>query len=310
MGTPNWCRCFAYSTPSSSAAPARPTSAPAIRTRHSSTVRSWSSTARAPRATTVRVPVRRERSAIEPSPRLCNAPNVGGSVSITTSSSSSSPTTTVATAPAGTRRASPSRAGCNATVATGGRSSARRSKIVRTDAPPDRQTRRPATNPSTSGIGARAAPKRSATSSRSSSVAPPPPSVASAPMVGPPSAPNASHSSRSNPPVSSDARTTEGGHSLAKNARNDSTRCSCSSLSERSTATRAARGEGRRHALPAADHRPVGVLLDVVQRRSRSRACAGAPPRSSRRTPPGPGVIPGNGECRLRTRRGGSDCGR
>ena len=52
-------------------------------------------------------------------------------------------------------------------------------------------SRRAVTSPSTSGMGARAAPKRSATSSRSSSAAPPPPSVGSAPIVGPPSAPNA-----------------------------------------------------------------------------------------------------------------------
>ena len=87
-------------------------------------------------------------------------------------------------------------------------------------------------------MGARTAPKRSATSSRSSSPAPPPPMVVSAPIVGPPSAPNASHNPRSNPSVSSDARTTAGGHSLAKNALNVSTSCSCSTLSERSTAVR------------------------------------------------------------------------
>ena len=65
MGTPNWWRCFAYSTPSSSAAPARPTSAPAMSTRHSSTACSWSATAAgtAARRRCAR-PSRSERSAI------------------------------------------------------------------------------------------------------------------------------------------------------------------------------------------------------------------------------------------------------
>ena len=88
-------------------------------------------------------------------------------------------------------------------------------EVVRTDAPPD-ATRRPATSPSTSGMGARTAPNRSATSSRSSSDGAAAAERRSAPIAGPPSAPNASQSSRSNPPVSSDVRTTAGGHSLAK----------------------------------------------------------------------------------------------
>ena len=110
-----------------------------------------------------------------------------------------------------------------------------RSKTGRAGAPPA-ASRRAATSPSTSGMGARTAPNRSATSSRSSSVAPPPPTAGSAPIVGPPSPPNASQSSASNPSVSSDARTTAGGHSLRKKVPNASTSCSCSSLSERSTA--------------------------------------------------------------------------
>ena len=85
-------------------------------------------------------------------------------------------------------------------------------------------------------MGASTAPHRSVTSSRSSSDAPPPPTTGSAPIAGPPSTPNASQSAASNPSVSSDARTTAGGHSLRKKVPKASTSCSCSSLSERSTA--------------------------------------------------------------------------
>src|SRR5206468_149790 len=83
-----------------SAAPARPTRAPAMSTRHSSTAPSWSSCAGAPCATTVRSPSRSERSATGPSARLCTEPGAAPSVSTLTSSSSSSPSTIVATEPA------------------------------------------------------------------------------------------------------------------------------------------------------------------------------------------------------------------
>ena len=95
------------------------------------------------------------------------------------------------------------------------------------------------------------------------------------PSPGRPSAPNASQSAASNPSVSSDARTTAGGHSLRKKVPTASTSCSCSSVSERSTAYGAlgvgalgvgARREGGGDAGPPAHHRPVGILLHPVER--------------------------------------------
>ena len=88
----------------------------------------------------------------------------------------------------------------------------------------------------------------------------------SAPIAGPPSAPNALPERGVESAGLLGARTTVGGHSLAKKVPNASTSCSCSSLSERSTAHGRARRrrERRRHALPPADHRPVGVVDDLV----------------------------------------------
>ena len=75
-----------------------------------------------------------------------------------------------------------------------------RRATARAGASPPRRAAARSPTPRPAGWAPSAAPKRSATSSRSSSAAPPPPSVGSAPIVGPPSAPNASQSSGSNPP--------------------------------------------------------------------------------------------------------------
>ena len=137
---------------------------------------------------------------------------------------------------------------------------------------------------------ARARPRSvSPTSSRSSSAAPPPPADGSTPIVGPAQCGDRAPelAGRSRPPPRRLARRV-GGHSLAKNARNASTSWSCSSVSERSTVLSASsarrRRERRRHALPAADHRPVGIVDDRRRGRCGSRACVGARRRSSPRT--------------------------
>ena len=92
-------------------------------TRHSSTARSWSST-RGHHSRRPYGPARRERSASGLSPRLCTDPDAGGSLSTTRVRHRRARRRCVATAPAGTRRARPSHA-VNATVATAGGSSDR-----------------------------------------------------------------------------------------------------------------------------------------------------------------------------------------
>ena len=244
-------------------------------TRHSSTARSWSSRPGHRGATTVRVPARSERSAIAPSPRLCDRAR----------RRRFGRRPPRARRRRGRRRASPRRRpgrgerprrarGAARAWRRSAASSERRSRTDRTGAPLAADTRAPAAGrPPTrrrAGSVRATAPNRSATSSRSSSPAPPPPrrrvdahrrtaertervpqvAVEAAGLLG----------RRARPSAGTPWRRTRGTTRRAVPARR-----SARGPPDGQRARR--RREGRRHALPASDHRPVGVVDDLVERR-------------------------------------------